>query len=124
MFENGCFLRRQKRFKLPHKESSSSRRKKVQLSHRTISKTFQDRTVKQERQQHPLLYDENSLIKQEFKSNIHIENSPNIDPSELARLSSNKSDELNGSPTGRLEVSFKILAKKSIISFFSLNRPL
>lgn len=43
------------------------------------------------------------MIKEEFKNGIHTANSPNIDPVELARLSSGKSDELNGSPTSRLE---------------------
>lgn len=106
MFENGCFLRRQKRFKLPNRESSGTRRKKVQQFYFKPESTdafHQDRTVKQERQQHSIVYDENALIKQEFKPNIlAAQTSPNIDPSELARLSAGKSDELNGSP--RIEV--------------------
>lgn len=58
---------------------------------------LKDRTVKQERQQHPIVYDNGSLIKEEFKNGIHVsENSPNIDPT--------KNDDLNGSPTNRLEV--------------------
>lgn len=93
MFENGCFLRRQKRFKLPHKESGSSRRKK-------------DRTVKQERQQNSIVYDNSALIKEEYKSVLNgSSNSP--DNAELARLSMSKNDELNGSPNNRIEVSIR-----------------
>jgi hypothetical protein len=56
-----------------------------------------------------MVYDGNSLIKDEFKNGLHVsENSPNIDPAELARLSS-KNDDLNGSPTGRLEVILRFV---------------
>ncbi|KAI6233623.1 Protein fork head [Aphelenchoides fujianensis] len=83
MFENGCFLRRQKRFKLPNKEGGSGRRKK-------------DRAVKQERQPHPIAYDENACIKQEFKVD---ENLPNGGELMLA-----KTEEQTSSPSGSLRL--------------------
>ncbi|KAI6186948.1 Protein fork head [Aphelenchoides besseyi] len=96
MFENGCFLRRQKRFKLPNSQGTGGRKKK-------------ERVVKMGRQQHPIVYDDSATIKQEFKTD---DDGINIDLNGINA----KQDELNNtspSSTHRLEQSDPSVASQN-----------